>query len=301
MVQFDAVGWDAAYDFPSLNHADILGVWSDISRSGSAHPLAVNNSRVRSVIEAVQELGLHDPDERAHQRTSGRLSLMFLGMERAEVFVLLSGIIGAVLSAGVAALVAAGVLVRSNRHQRKLADEAAAMQRELAQEQADEQHRNAQAALSEQRGIAERQLAEQKKEASIAREQQAIAEVIIATEDFMVIKLGPDEEAEQQMRALRVAVARWRAELGMDDMQRELLLWTELFGRASDLLRTEMVGGREELARVAITALSDAMSTLTGVALAWQGADSAMRGGIYEHLVEKRTAIETSLDSVESR
>lgn len=236
---------------------------------------------------------------------------MFWGIDRPEWFLLWSGILGSVISAGVAALVAASVLVRSNRHQRELADEAATTQRDLARRQSAEQRRRAQEALEEQRAqqqqqldeqrrIAERQLAEQKKEASLAREQVAIAEVIIATEDFMEIKTDSDEAAAQQFRTLSVALARWRAELGVDDMQVELLLWTRLFGRVSDLLRTEMAAGREEGARAAVATLSEAMSNVTAAALGWQGADSLVRGKICEHLSERRTEIEATLESIES-
>lgn len=235
---------------------------------------------------------------------------MFLGIDRPEWFLLWSGVLGAVLSAGAAAWVAVRVLTRSNRHQRELAEEAAVQQALIAREQMEGQQRNADQALreqreqlrrqiSEQRSIADRQISEQGRLASLAREQQAIAEVIIATEDFIAVQLDSDKVAAEQMRGLRVAVARWRAELGADEMQNELLLWTRLFDRISNLLRAQVRAGEKESGLIVAGALSDAMAALSGTALSWQRADRLVRESLYRHLLNRRTEIETELRSID--
>lgn len=236
---------------------------------------------------------------------------MFWGIDRPEWFLLWSGILGAVVSAAVAAWVASRVLVRSNRHQSELADEAATRQEKLAGKQMDMQMQSSRRALSEQRAqlqqqlaqqqsIAERQIEEQRKQASLAREQLAIAEVIIATEDFMAIGIDSEEVAANQLRSLRVAAARWRAELGTDVMQNELLLWTRVFDRAANRLRTEVLAGRDERRRPAASALSDAMAAISGTALSWQSADPIVREFLYKHLLDTRAEIEARLDSLDS-
>ena len=249
---------------------------------------------------------------------------MLWGIDRDAWISVWSGALGAipaaVLAAAVAAWVAVTVLNRSNLHQRQQADKAAREQRTIARRQAIAERLSAQRALreqraqlqkqlteqrvladrqlSEQRVLAERQMSEQRKAASAGREQQAIAEVLIATEDFMEIPSGSADAAALQFRAWRAAVARWRAELGTDEMQSELLQWTSVFSAVVDSLMSELEAGRTERGRAVGPVLSMAMAAISGTALSWQSADGPRRESLRGHLAEQRQRIQASLDSI---
>lgn len=227
--------------------------------------------------------------------------VLFASISRSEWIELWAGVLGAipasVISAAVAAGVAVTILGRTNEHQQMLSAKATKEQRDTAFRQMDVQQNLAVEQLAEQRKLSERQLAEQKKEASLAREQLAIAEVLISTEAFVEVPSRSREWVEQQLRALRTAVARWRAELGDGEMQFELFQWTTLFTSASLWLVSALDSSGDERVKGARAILSDAMSVLGSAVLTWQAADPAERQAIRWRLTARRLEIQAALTS----
>jgi hypothetical protein len=122
-----------------------------------------------------------------------------------------SGTIGAAFSAVLAALVAVGVVVLTNKLQRDLAEKAMAKNDKIAAEQLDH---------------ARQQLEEQREEASRAREYAAIADLVSLT------AIGRDVQREeafflQYEQNVLAAVVRWQLELDENSpMRAEIREWT---------------------------------------------------------------------------
>lgn len=201
---------------------------------------------------------------------------MFLGIDRPEWFLLWSGILGAVVSAAVAALVATVVLALSNRHQIKLSEEAA----------------------EEQRKIVLMQLDEQRSEAARSREQTALAEVLIAVEG-LTMEMRSTEDVRAYVPTLNAAMARWRIELGGGAMEREVMRWPMLLRR----LALKVVFGKESGAGWAdeFARLGSAIEQLSSVVLAWQTADRERRAELHDKLrVFRRETLDSGARSSKS-
>lgn len=200
----------------------------------------------------------------------------FSDISRDEWVQLWAGLLGAVpaaiLSAVVAALVAMFVLDRSNKNQQELAAEAVMVQRKLAAEQ----------------------LREQRTEALRAREQAAIAEVIIAAEDFLEVTRWTQEDLLHRVRELKLAIARWRAELGVGKMQHEMLSWPPVLRQTAFALSASAHGDADTRKEV-LSLLVNGIATITTAALAWQRSDAEERVLICEELAEERLEILASL------
>lgn len=177
-----------------------------------------------------------------------------------------SGTVGAIVSAGVAALVAVLVLTRSNAHQQKLAAEGMARQKELA----------------------EHQLAEQREEAGRVRERAALSEVVFATEWLFVVIDAPTDEIDRHFPVLLAAMARWRIELGLGPMQQVVAKLSGLLMLvASDKAAAERAG-MGDAAAAAKQQLLEAVGELTAVALEWPGSNVEQRAALQVRLVEMR-------------
>lgn len=185
----------------------------------------------------------------------------FGGIQEGVWVQLWSGTIGAIVSAGVAALVAVMVLAGSNDHQRKLA---------------------------------EKQLAEQRAEAGLVRERAAIAEVMVACEGFLKASERSLAEVRNHLSLFQAAVARWRVELGNGEMQSELLRWNQVFFIAAGNHALARGANRE-----AFDILSKAISSFTFILLAWPEADATGRCRLRTHLTEERDVIEAATKAAE--
>lgn len=184
-----------------------------------------------------------------------------------------SGTVGAIVSAGVAALVAVLVLTSSNAHQRKLAAEAARKQEETANRQLDEQY-----------ALAAQQLAEQRFEAKRVREQAALAEVISTAESLVIFATQSSEVVRSHTPVVQSAMARWRIELGVSPMEQEVRKWSSfLVITAHDLA---FVARRDDMGAEydSWKALNDAVRQLTTVALAWPAAGDREKVQLREQL-----------------
>jgi hypothetical protein len=139
-----------------------------------------------------------------------------------------SGTIGAALSAVLAALVAVGVVLSSNKVQRGIAAEALAEntrqseeQTSIIREQLEEQRKQGEAQLASVR----EQLYEQRKEASKAREYAAIADLVGLTAVGRDIQREEDFFIEYEQKLL-AAAARWQLELApAEAMRTEIGKW----------------------------------------------------------------------------
>lgn len=118
-----------------------------------------------------------------------------------------SGVIGSIVGAIGAAVVALLVLSRTNRHQAKLSQEALREQRELAESALVAQREDAKTALNEQRNALERQLADQRSESSRARELAAIADFLSA---IMGVVNGAEDGASLDIHDQQLQSARFR-------------------------------------------------------------------------------------------
>lgn len=201
----------------------------------------------------------------------------FGDISRSEWVQLWSGVLGAVVSSGVAALVAVLVLTRSNKVQRKLAAEA----------------------LAHQKAQGEAQLAEQRAEAARVREQAAIAEVIIATERFGIVSLEAMSDVRKHLPVFQAAAARWRVELGSGSMESELMTWTKILYEAACARVIERQGaeeGRGGDEQAAWDILRGAISSLGMVALTWSSEpDLSKREHLQDWLKEWRIENEEAL------
>lgn len=188
-----------------------------------------------------------------------------------------SGTVGAIVSAGVAALVAVLVLTSSNAHQRKLAAEAARKQEKTAIRQLDEQY-----------ALAAQQLAEQRFEARRVREQAALAEIISTAESLVIFATQSSAAVRSHTPLVQTAMARWRIELGASPMEREVREWSRfLASTAHDLA---FVAQRNDIGAQydSWTALNDAVRQLTTVALDWPAAGDREKVQLREQLSEFR-------------
>lgn len=197
---------------------------------------------------------------------------MYWGIDRAEWLLLWSGVLGAVVSAAVAALVATFVLVRSNKHQLKLSLEAA----------------------ETQRAVALKQLTEQRSEAARSREQAALAEVIVAVEQLVAMSPRPNGEVRSYSMAFKAAMARWRIELASSVMEVELRRWSRILTRKALGVSRAKESGNSENFRAALNGLEVAASGLMSVVLAWPAADGAERAALQERLSALRLGGETT-------
>lgn len=196
------------------------------------------------------------------------------GIEESVWVQLWSGTVGAIVSAGMAALVAVMVLTRSNTHQRKLAAEA----------------------LAHQKALGEQQLAEQRAEAARVREQAAIAEVIIAAEQFMHVSRESTEELTRHLVVFQSAVARWRVELGPGSpLTGELMNWiTVLFVAACD--RHAIDPDDKEKTAAAFDTLARAITSFSTLALGWAAADQPLKEALLTRSARWRSELEVNVE-----
>ena len=215
--------------------------------------------------EAVQELGLHDPDKRTHQAISCRLGPMLWGIDRDAWISVWAGALGAipaaVISAGVAAWVAVTVLNRSNMHQQRLAQD---------------------------------QLAEQRAEAARERERAALAEVIFAAESLFLAANDSAERIRELIPVLQSAMARWRIEEGHAPMQSELMGWSSLLVDAADGRLNAKASGSPEEEEAARERLTDVAAEIVVVALIWPDSDAAERQKLRERMNKARRTFRPS-------
>lgn len=146
-----------------------------------------------------------------------------------------SGVIGSVVGAVGAALVALLVLRKTNNHQSTLARVALKEQRELADRELAAQRKDSKTALKEQRKALNKQLRDQRSEASRARELAAIADFLSAIEAISDGMGDPDwlksnlSAAEQQLESARV---RMTFEPHSRALVNALKLWVPAYNRA---------------------------------------------------------------------
>lgn len=179
----------------------------------------------------------------------GQISGEFLWMNGATWAQLLSGIIGSVLGAVAAVWVAMHVLRQTLREQatiasnneglqRELAAEAARAQVRLANEQLQQQRAALETQLLEQRAALNLQLKEQRREASLNREQAAIAELIVFLSGAMETALLGAEIKKSDFGPFIGVLARWQLETTDDVLRDELFTWLptwkDLLSIASD-------------------------------------------------------------------
>lgn len=147
-----------------------------------------------------------------------------------------SGLVGAAVSAVLAAAVAVGVVYATNHHQTtlverqlkaadKAAEDALARQK-IDQVKAQREQREAlDKQLSEQREGLQLQLDEQRREASLAREHAAIADVMTHLFELRLNPPRAKDETTAVLAGTTSAVARWYIESSDKALRQEISKW----------------------------------------------------------------------------
>ena len=216
--------------------------------------------------EAVQELGLHDPDKRTHQESSDTLRLMLWGIDRPEWLVLWSGVLGAVISASVAATIAVLVLQRSNRHQQLLVEQQQAMQRA---------------------------------EAALSRERLATADIMSAVGGFRTAAEASLDAIQEQGLAFHAAAFRWHIEVDGVDLVTALLPWSNVMSNAANRQYVAKTKGDRETAKAWSDLLLEATARMLSFALVWHR-EPDTREVELKRLAENKNRMEAAMETLSS-
>lgn len=216
--------------------------------------------------------GHHDGDERAHQvvtcRTLCRMVREIVlgdlwGIEEGVWVQLWSGTVGAIVSAGVAALVAILVLTRSSRTQLDLV---------------------------------EKQLTEQRLEASRARARSATAEFVASVSDFRTAAIAGVDAVKNQSHEFVTAAYKWQLEMGTVDEILKLLAWDGTLVGLALRVQSDPEGHSDEEDRTWDAVLEEAISVLFAFGLSWNR-DVDDRRAVANMLEQHRLRFENMLES----
>ena len=172
----------------------------------------------------------------------------------------LGAIPAAVLSAAVAAWVAVTVLNRSNKHQKKIAEEAAKEQARLSAIQ-----------LEEQKQLSGRQLAEQRKEAAEVRRNQVMADLVSAANGFELVADKATDAIDAQRALFLTHAHRWTIETQDTKNGVELMLWANLLWTPARYL-SQLTAAPAETRRAWRAFLGDVQNDFTSSGLTLVGA-----------------------------
>lgn len=193
---------------------------------------------------------------------------MFWGIDRNEWLVLWSGVLGASISASVAATIAVLVLVRSNRHQQELV---------------------------------ERQLVEHRREASISREKTAVADVVETANGFLAAAESGLDDIQSQTLAFRSASFRWQMEIDDLNLVLDLIQWANVLGDAAQgRYLAERVPEQKEEFNEWSGVLTESISTVFAFGLTWYRLPSERMAAI-KNFKASRAAMEQRIKAISLR
>ncbi|MFE4196416.1 hypothetical protein ACFRJ9_11170 [Paenarthrobacter sp. NPDC056912] len=203
---------------------------------------------------------------------------------------LLNGFVGASVAAVLGALVALGVVILTNRFQRKQSAKVLTEQRAGLERQ-----------LSEQRAALERQLQEQRDEASRQREFLAISDLVAAVQ-LGANTIGSEQDLGQVFANTEAAVTRWGFEIASDAAKTEFDSWPPLLWMIQTQARVASFQRSKDPATYAsaLNAVVTATATVVKTAKRWPSASEVARSELLHNMATVRVRLAAEAEQLKA-